>query len=376
MKQNHTIIHQKKLSDVLKKDANNFDLLRLIAALAVIIGHSYAIAPQPPYQDGILTLLHFDYSGSLAVKFFFFLSGLLVTNSIITNPNIFHFLIKRIFRIFPGLLVCLLIAVLIIGPVFTELPLADYFSSANTWEYLQRNFFLKDIRYRLTGVFTKSPWGLNGALWTLFYEVICYMYLALFSLLHLLRNKIVATLLCITIIAASVTVHIYSITFFSQNADAYLLPAFFAMGSLFAILKESIRIHIYGVILLCIVSFILRNTAAYQYVFYITFFYSAIYIAALKFVIVRLKIPFDPSYGIYIYGFMIQQCVHALFPNMGVHNNQIIAIVIAICMGTLSWFVVEKPFIRLGQQLIKQYNFFSGKRKIAGFLNAKTTLNE
>ena len=51
----------KSLNDILKRGANNFDLLRLLAALAVIIGHSYAIAPQPPYQDGVASLLHFDY---------------------------------------------------------------------------------------------------------------------------------------------------------------------------------------------------------------------------------------------------------------------------------------------------------------------------
>ena len=102
---------KKYLIDILKRDANNFDIFRLIAACMVIIGHAYAIAPQPPLQDGILSVLGFDYSGSLAVKFFFFLSGLLVTNSIIAKPDPFHFFIKRAFRIYPGLLVCLLIAV-------------------------------------------------------------------------------------------------------------------------------------------------------------------------------------------------------------------------------------------------------------------------
>jgi peptidoglycan/LPS O-acetylase OafA/YrhL len=126
------------LSDVLKRGANNFDILRLIAALAVIAGHAYAIAPQPPLQDGIAQILHFDYSRSLAVKFFFFLSGLLVTNSIISNSNPFQFLTKRAFRIFPALFVCLLIAVFIIGPMYTTLPLKQYFSAADTWNYLKK----------------------------------------------------------------------------------------------------------------------------------------------------------------------------------------------------------------------------------------------
>ncbi|HTC00458.1 MAG TPA: acyltransferase [Ferruginibacter sp.] len=346
------IYSKKYLTDVLKRDSNNFDILRLLAAISVIIGHAYAINPQPPLEDGVLNIIHFDFSGAVAVKFFFFLSGLLVTNSIISNPNIIQFLIKRVFRIFPGLLVCLLIAVFIVGPIYTELPLSDYFSSAGTWEYLQRNFFLKDMRFRLTGVFTKSPWGLNGALWTLLYEVMYYMYLAFFSLIGLLKNKFIANLFCIIIIAGSIIVHIYSITIFSHNTDAYLLPASFAIGSLSAINKDFIRIQIYPFILLWIVAFILRNTTAYQYFFYLALFYSAMYISSLNFVITRLKIPFDASYGIYIYGFMIQQCVHATLPTIGVHGNQIVSISIASILGILLWYFVEKPFIKLGQRLI------------------------
>jgi len=121
------------LSDVLKRGGNNFDVLRLIAACAVIVGHAYAIAPQPPLQDTVLTLLKFDYSGSLAVKFFFFLSGLLVSDSIIRRPDTFQFLTRRAFRIFPGLIVCLMISVFLVGPVFTKLPINDYFAQTETW---------------------------------------------------------------------------------------------------------------------------------------------------------------------------------------------------------------------------------------------------
>ena len=83
------------LGNILQRDGNNFDVLRLIAAIGVIIGHAYAIAPDPNLQDGILSIIGFDYSGSLAVKFFFFLSGLLVTNSILRNSNPFLFILKR-----------------------------------------------------------------------------------------------------------------------------------------------------------------------------------------------------------------------------------------------------------------------------------------
>jgi peptidoglycan/LPS O-acetylase OafA/YrhL len=363
----------KYLSDVLKRDANNFDILRLIAALGVIIGHAYAIAPQPPLQDGILSILHFDYSGSLAVKFFFFLSGLLVTNSIILKPNAFQFLAKRAFRIFPGLLVCLLVAVFIVGPIFTKVSLTEYFSYGKTWSYINKNFFLTDLQWKLTGVFSNSKYGLNGSLWTLPYEVLCYIYLAIFYGLGFLKNKIVANIFFITVIIVAFTTPHYLPAFFSQNPDSYLLPACFALGALFANNKEIIKIDIYHFILLWVFSIILNHSEVYQFIFYIAFFYSTIYIASLNFVVNKLKISFDSSYGIYIYGFMIQQCVFASLPTIGVHANQAITATIAICLGTLSWFFIEKPFVDYGHRVLNNSDTRILKQKTIDFLKRNIT---
>jgi peptidoglycan/LPS O-acetylase OafA/YrhL len=342
----------KNLVDVLKRDGNNFDILRLVAALGVIIGHAYAISPQPPLQDGVLSILHFDYSGSLAVKFFFFLSGLLVTNSIISRPDAIHFLVKRACRIFPGLLVCLLVSVFIIGPLFTKLSMSQFFSDKGTWHYLTGNFFLYDIQWRLPGVFTESKYGLNGSLWTLPYEVICYMYLAVFFGLGLLKNKIVSNFFFSTVVAVGFIAPNYLPLFFAQNPDAHLLPACFAMGALFANNKESIKINISQVGLSWLLVILASQSVGYQFVFYVAFFYTAIFVSSLDFVKDHLKLPFDASYGVYVYGFMVQQCVHALFPESGVHFNQIMSAVISLLAGILSWYFVEKRFIKFGNQAL------------------------
>ncbi|HWK02895.1 MAG TPA: acyltransferase [Puia sp.] len=342
----------KLLANVLKKGANNFDILRLVAALAVIVGHGYAISPQPPLQDGVLSLLHFDYSGSLAVKFFFFLSGLLVTNSILQKPDAFHFLVKRICRIFPGLLVCLLVSVFIVGPLFTKLPLAEYFSNSETWKYIVKNFFLFNMLWRLPGVFTESAYGLNGSLWTLPFEMICYIYLAVFFGLGLLKNKIVANIFFTSVIAVSFIGPQYLPDMFAQHPEAHLLPACFAIGALFANNKGWININISRVILFWLLVILVKDSVVYQFVFYIAFFYTVIFISSLDFAIHRLKLPFDASYGVYVYGFMIQQCVHASFPGIGVHGNQLLSSVIAVFLGILSWYFIEKPFIAFGNKVV------------------------
>lgn len=355
--------NQKVLRDILKRGANNFDILRLIAALAVIVGHSYAIAPQPPYQDGVLRILHFDYSGSLAVKFFFFLSGLLVTNSIVTKPDAFRFLAKRAFRIFPGLFVCLLISVLIVGPLFTKLSLGAYFSNSETWHYLFNNTVLINMRWRLPEVFAESKFGLNGSLWTLPYEVLCYIYLAVFYGLGLLKNKTVANVVFVSVIGISLFAPTHLPAYFSQNPDSYLLPACFALGALFANNKEHIKINLSHVILLWLLVWAFKDSIGFQFLFYIALFYSALYISSTDFVIKHLKLPFDASYGVYVYGFMIQQCLHALFPGMGVHGNQLLSGGIAVAMGIFSWYVVEKRFLELGNRLFSEEKPWSVMKK-------------
>jgi peptidoglycan/LPS O-acetylase OafA/YrhL len=64
-----------KLSEILNKQANNLDIFRILASCMVIYGHAYSLSPQVGKVDITASLLGFDYSGSLAVKIFFFLTG-------------------------------------------------------------------------------------------------------------------------------------------------------------------------------------------------------------------------------------------------------------------------------------------------------------
>ncbi len=109
------------LSNVLRKENNNLDIFRVVAAAMVIYGHAYAIVPAEGKQDFIGALLGFDYSGSLAVKIFFFLSGLVVTNSLIEKKDLPQFVISRFFRIWPGLVAVLAAWAFVFGPVFPHI---------------------------------------------------------------------------------------------------------------------------------------------------------------------------------------------------------------------------------------------------------------
>ena len=144
------------LSELLKKENNNLDVFRLVAACMVIYGHAYAVAPQAGRVDAVARLLGHDYSGSLAVKIFFFLSGLVVTNSLLQKRNVVHFAIARFFRIWPALIFVTVVSALLLGPFVTALSLARYFSQGQLSDYR-----LLDTNYSLPGLLEES--GQNRA---------------------------------------------------------------------------------------------------------------------------------------------------------------------------------------------------------------------
>ena len=90
------------LGEILKRGNNNLDLFRLIAACMVILGHAYALLPGSGGSDVIGNFLGFDYSGSLAVKIFFFISGMLVTSSLLQKQSIPEYISARFFQDMAG----------------------------------------------------------------------------------------------------------------------------------------------------------------------------------------------------------------------------------------------------------------------------------
>src|SRR5437588_7159145 len=132
---------------------NNFDLLRLVAAVSVIVSHAFLLAESSQDHDPLIWLTGGQtILGVVGVFVFFTISGYLVTQSFDTTPSPLVFLAKRALRIFPGLLLCLAVCVFAIGPLVTGLPLAEYFTRPDTYLFLLRNAVLDTEYNRLPGV--------------------------------------------------------------------------------------------------------------------------------------------------------------------------------------------------------------------------------
>lgn len=152
--------------------SNNFDAVRIIAALVVIFGHAHPLSAHP--DDVIFG----NAVQSVAVKIFFVVSGFLVARSWESDPNLGRYLLRRGLRLLPGLALVLLLTIVVLGPIFTTLSVPAYFSHGGTWRYFVYNMLLCPI-YSLPGVFVDNiyPNAVNGSLWSLPAEVSMYLLL-------------------------------------------------------------------------------------------------------------------------------------------------------------------------------------------------------
>lgn len=148
--------------------ANAVWLLRLLAAAAVVVGHSCVIiGTLPPTLFGVGVHV-------LGVHAFFVISGYLITRSWQDDPSVWRFAWRRALRIVPALLALVVGTVLVLGPVLTTLPLGAYFAGRATQLYWWNAAFAP--YYLLSGVFQDGrPYtGVNGSLWSLPIEAAMY----------------------------------------------------------------------------------------------------------------------------------------------------------------------------------------------------------
>ena len=148
---------------------NAFNLLRIAAALAVIFSHHFPITGTPPP-----TWLHSNMVGGVAVMTFFTISGYLVTLSWLREPRLIAFAGKRLLRLWPGMLVAVLVGVLVFGPVFTDLPVRDFLAHPDTRLYW-RNLLLAEAHVNLPRLFRGNPLAglMNAPPWTIPFAVLC-----------------------------------------------------------------------------------------------------------------------------------------------------------------------------------------------------------
>lgn len=333
---------------------NNFDFIRLVCASVVIWSHSYILLGQD--LDPFLRLTG-ERAGTIAVSAFFVISGYLVFGSLSSGRSLAFYAASRFLRIIPALVVLCVATVFVLGLPLSTLKAHNYLSTLESWKYLTNAFILPQYCC-LPGVFESNPVpsAINGSLWTLSVEVFCYISLALLWFLGL-RN--LASITCL--LAAITAGYIIAVT----NGMDWNYPKYILGIQIFGILQNSLYFCI-GMFLfstrnwlpingplaaVCVVGIVLGGQMAHLIAVPYLVFYFAFTKFPLRAVTERIG---DISYGVYIYGFPVQQTiVHIFDNNLSPTTLTVTALLLSYVLGFASWKLVEKPALSI-KALIKK----------------------
>lgn len=332
------------LAECMAQGHDNFALLRLLAAALVIFGHSWATAVNPSGATDWLGQQTLVFSGTVAVDIFFWVSGFLVTMSFHRKPRLLDFARARILRIFPGLIVCVLFCALVLGALCTTLAWSEYYRHPDVWRYVYGNGSLLELVWFLPGVFEQNVHKgvVNGSLWTLPGEICMYLYVLGLGALGLLANArrfglALAALLAVFFLVPAVNL--------VQQAEYREFAAFFAFGAFCYFHREALPVSGYLVLLLAFFALSQRGQPGYTLVFGAFVAYACVWFAYGP----RLPSPErlgDYSYGLYLYGFPMQQLVAMWWPEWGPWRSLLLSLPMALVLAVASWHWVEKPMLR------------------------------
>lgn len=311
-----------------------------MACVAVLYSHSFILAGE---DEPTIHLLNNINPAFLAVNFFFFLSGYLMYSALSRCDSQLVFFINRLSRIVPGLVVCVCLT-LILGFFITTCSAIDYFGNVIFFKYLGNAIFL--FYPSLPGVFEDNhyPLVVNGSLWTLFYEVVCYFSLS-FLIFFKHKTKILISLLIIGLCFLHLSVVEYNGPTFWSNISR--LSIMFCAGYLFS---NSYKKTHYHFIVLTVLMFCYLFEQFIQPIAEVLLV-SALFSSILLDIFLRFdryfpNLPFDSSFGIYIYSFPIQQFLIYNNPSLNSYQLFIYSFFLVFPVATVSWFYVEKPYLK------------------------------
>lgn len=367
----------KTLIPVNPSHKNNFDFFRLVFALTVIYTHGYVLFlglpgnPEPFWQHSKQQLA----LGTLGLDFFFIISGFLVLQSFERSRSWKDYLKKRVLRIYPGFIVVSIVCALLFAPLGMGTP-AHPFSGYNA--YLQQvnwgKFFsaaLLLLPVELPDSFLHNivPNFINGSIWTIWYEFVFYLVILFFGFIGVYKRK--WTLLIIfglLFFLCCLHWHIYR-TY--GNAVEKDLPwifkimkwahaervinlehfsSFFFAGACF----YKYRQHVPKSKLLLALSFLLllvslRWVMIFELVLvlcgsYILFWF----VFSNKLRLYNAAKYGDFSYGIYLYGWPVQQLL-VLYAGTKINLAAmlLLSVLCVLPFAFFSWHVIEKPALKL-----------------------------
>lgn len=333
------------IEETFEPKRNALNAVRLALALSVIVWHSFPLTGTPSPSHPVTQLL-----GETGVDGFFAISGFLIVSSWIRRPAWWPYLKARFLRILPAFWACLILTALVIAPIGILLAgngFPDGYA-ASAIGYVLHNAGLEMTQYGIAGTPAGVPYPdvWNGSLWTLYWEFLCYLVVLALGLANLFRFKIVVPALFVLCLAGLIV----TTTGLSHNVDLTNGSRFgltFAAGALIYQWRTVIPARWWLVGVAAVIVAVSSLLPDYRVVAALPIAYGVITVGTLvKARAFRLRN--DVSYGTYIYAFPVQQVLaSAGLSALGVPVFAAIAIPLTLLLATASWFVVEKPAMRL-----------------------------
>ncbi|WP_245841369.1 acyltransferase family protein [Paraburkholderia ribeironis] len=319
--------------------------MRLALAVLVVASHTINVCYGHKFTQAV-------WSGparaplALILPMFFALSGFLVAGSFERCRTIVSFCGLRILRLLPALAVDTLIAALLIGPFFTTLPLNQYFTDPQFRAYFLN--LLGDVHYALPGMFASNPWpdAINQQLWTLPYELACYVALTIASYAGMAQRPRL-------LLAASIGANVLLVALHHQSSALTVQGPMLVLCFFYGVCAFQFRNRIVWNSWLCVlsavVSVICLSVRGADYFAALPATYLTVFLGLTQPRRHRFVASGDYSYGIFLYGFPIQQTVAAVLGPAALtwYVHFPISLALTLLFAMMSWHGVEKRALKL-----------------------------
>jgi len=327
---------------------SGFDYMRLTLAVAVIFNHTF----QTAYGNGALDVIMKSPAGAgfrLILPMFFALSGFLVAGSLERCKTLVTFLGLRVIRIYPALICEVILSAFLIGPFITTVPLTQYFTDEKFFHYLLNA--TGHPSFYLPGVFehNPNPGKVNGQLWTVPYELFCYLAISGLFLLGIKKRKWIAPAAVIGGLAIIVGYRLFAHHTQMEYGPVRLGLVFYFLAGVGAYLYRDrivwspVAFWFALAMSLLLLGFVpLGGYLATPFVAYVTVYLGVcdpkrVWVIGLA----------DISYGIYLYGSVIMQLIAFLFPAAREwYWILLLTLPVSCAVGLASWYGVEKPALQ------------------------------
>jgi peptidoglycan/LPS O-acetylase OafA/YrhL len=360
------------IADTFDPRRNSLNFIRLVLAVAVIFSHTIALGG---YRNAGNHYVRIGSLGSVAVYGFFGISGYLIAGSA-ARTGTARYLWQRFLRIFPAFWVCLIVTAFVFGvigwyhvntSVVTHCGVSCYVRQpGGPVGYVFNNSWLRinqpQIAHTLPSGTFAAVW--NGSLWTLFYEFLCYLLLAVLAVVGILRRRGLFVVVALVAWITEIIITCVPSLNLQFNALHHLdicnllsfVPVFLA-GSLLYLYRDRIPDSgwlAWASLAVVVAGYFLPVGGGIPD---LTLTASDLTVVFLAYPLLWLGIHLplqrvgrknDYSYGIYIYAYPVQQLL-ALWgvARWGYWSYSLLAIAATLPLAMASWWAVEKHALKL-----------------------------